>query len=185
VKLALAAPAATVPETAGDPTCALPLSNTVNVTVPAFTVPAPLVTVADNVTGWLLELKFADALDAAVVVAANWLTVIESEPVLLPVLLSVHVHATDTLLVNGDPVLPDTFTLSTSAKAPPLAVSALVLVQTTGFDPLAPHTQLAVGDPLNVSPPGNVSVTVIVPLDGPFPLLVTVMVMVSFCSFTV
>jgi hypothetical protein len=47
-----------------------PLSNTVNVTVPAPTVPAPLVTVADNVTVWFVALKFAEAFETAVVVVA-------------------------------------------------------------------------------------------------------------------
>jgi hypothetical protein len=47
--VALAAPDATVPEVTGVPTV-VPPCDTVNVTVPAFTVPLPLVTVADNVT---------------------------------------------------------------------------------------------------------------------------------------
>jgi hypothetical protein len=46
----------------------LPLSKTVNVTVPAPTVPPALVTVADNVTVWFVALKFAEAFDAVVVV---------------------------------------------------------------------------------------------------------------------
>jgi hypothetical protein len=42
----------------------------VNVTVPTFTAPAPLVTVAASVTFWLLALKLAVAFAATVVVAA-------------------------------------------------------------------------------------------------------------------
>jgi len=49
VKLALALPLLTVPEVTEDPTWVMPW-NTANVTVPAFTVPAKLVTVADSVT---------------------------------------------------------------------------------------------------------------------------------------
>ena len=44
-KVALAAPDVTVPDVTGDPTV-VPPCDTVNVTVPTFTVPAPLVTVA-------------------------------------------------------------------------------------------------------------------------------------------
>jgi len=65
VKLALALPLLTVPDVT-DPTT----PDTVNVTVPAFTVPAPLVTVAFSVTFRLFGLNVAVALDAVVVVAA-------------------------------------------------------------------------------------------------------------------
>jgi hypothetical protein len=68
VKLADALPPDTVPGVAA-PTCVAPL-NTVNVTVPAFTVPPALVTVADRATLWLLTLNVADADDAVVVVVA-------------------------------------------------------------------------------------------------------------------
>src|ERR1017187_2928026 len=102
----------------------------------------------------------------------TWLTGIESEPALLPVLLSVQVHWTATLLANGDPVLEATFTLRTNANVPPLPTIALVEVQTTGFTPLALQFQAAVGDPLNVRPAGRLSVTVTVPVDGAPPLLV-------------
>jgi len=69
LNIALAAPAVTVPEVTGEPIVVAPCV-TVNVTVPAFTVPCALVTVADSVTFWLLALKFADAFAAVVVVAA-------------------------------------------------------------------------------------------------------------------
>ena len=49
----------------------VPPCETVNVTVPVFTAPDPLVTVADKVTFWLLALKLAEAFTAAVVVAAE------------------------------------------------------------------------------------------------------------------
>jgi hypothetical protein len=48
----------------------VPLCDTVNVTVPTFTAPAPLVTVAVNVTFWLLALNVAEAFAAVVVVLA-------------------------------------------------------------------------------------------------------------------
>jgi hypothetical protein len=51
-----AAPPVTVPDITDVPTCVPPV-DTVNVTVPAFTVPAPLVTVALSVTLWLLSLN--------------------------------------------------------------------------------------------------------------------------------
>ena len=47
----------------------VPLCETVNVTVPAFTVPDVLVTVAASVTLWLLSLNVAVAFAAVVVVA--------------------------------------------------------------------------------------------------------------------
>jgi hypothetical protein len=49
MNVALAAPDATVPDVTGDP-IVVPPCDTVNVTVPALTVPDPLVTVADKVT---------------------------------------------------------------------------------------------------------------------------------------
>jgi len=70
----VAAPLLTVPEVTFVP-C------TVKVTVPAFTVPAVLVTVADNVTGCVLALDVAVAL-AEVVVVAPGLTVRLEVPVL-------------------------------------------------------------------------------------------------------
>jgi hypothetical protein len=66
--VALAAPPVTVPDVTGDPT-AVPPCDTANVTVPAFTVPAPLVTVAASVTFWLLSLNVAVSFAAVVVVA--------------------------------------------------------------------------------------------------------------------
>jgi hypothetical protein len=48
----------------------VPPKDTVNVTVPVLTVPPALVTLAINVTFWLLSLKDADVLDAVVVVGA-------------------------------------------------------------------------------------------------------------------
>jgi len=62
VYTAVAAPLVTVPEVTFVP-C------TVKVTVPTFTA-LVLVTVADNVTGWLLALKVAVALTAVIVVVA-------------------------------------------------------------------------------------------------------------------
>ena len=67
-KVALAAPEVTVPEVTGEP-MVVPPCETVNVTVPVFTAPEALVTAAERVTFWLLELKIAEALDATVVVA--------------------------------------------------------------------------------------------------------------------
>lgn len=67
--MADALPPDTVPGVA-EPTCTLEALNTVNVTVPAFTVPPALVTVADRATTWLLALNVADAGDAVVVVFA-------------------------------------------------------------------------------------------------------------------
>ena len=54
------------PETTVDPIWVAPL-NTPNVTVPAFTVPPALVTVAESVTDWLDALNGAVALAAVVV----------------------------------------------------------------------------------------------------------------------
>jgi len=65
---ALAAPAATVPDVTALPITVAPCV-TVNVTVPALTVPAPLVTVAASVTLWLDSLNVAVAFAATVVVA--------------------------------------------------------------------------------------------------------------------
>jgi hypothetical protein len=52
-----------------EPICVTPL-NTPNVTVPEFTVPPVLVTVADRLTDWLLALNVAVAFAAVVVVFA-------------------------------------------------------------------------------------------------------------------
>lgn len=68
--MADAAPAVTVPDVTGEPTCAFPESNSVNVTVPAFTCPPALVTVAERGTVWVLVLKMTDAGAAVVVVEA-------------------------------------------------------------------------------------------------------------------
>jgi len=67
--VALAAPAATVPDVTALP-IGVPPCSTVNVTVPTFTAPAGLVTVALSVTFWLLVLKLAEAFAAVVVVLA-------------------------------------------------------------------------------------------------------------------
>ena len=72
-KVALAAPPATVEEVTGTP-MVVPPWLTVNVTVPAFTVPPPLVTVAESATFWLLALNGAEAF-APVVVVADAVTV--------------------------------------------------------------------------------------------------------------
>ena len=66
--VALAAPDVTVPEVTGEP-IVVPPCETVNVTVPAFTVPEPLVTVAERVTFWLALLNTAEAFAPVVVVA--------------------------------------------------------------------------------------------------------------------
>src|SRR5260370_546570 len=121
--------------------------------------------------------------EASSVMFTTWSTVTMSLPELLLVALSAQVHATVTLLVNGDPVLLATFTLSTTDDVPPFAI-AFIVVQVT-ICPLAMHDQPAVADPLNVSPGGNVSVTVTVPLLATDPAFETVMVNVSFTSFTV
>ena len=65
--MALAAPDATVPEVTAVP-MVVPPCDTVKVTVPALTVPAPLVTVADKVTFCAAVLNVAVALAPAVVV---------------------------------------------------------------------------------------------------------------------
>jgi hypothetical protein len=66
--VALAAPDATVPEVTGVP-IVVPPFETVNVTVPALTVPAPLVTLADKVTFCAAVLNVTVAFAPAVVVA--------------------------------------------------------------------------------------------------------------------
>ena len=58
-----------MPDVTGEPICVTPL-KIVNVTVPEFTVPDGLVTVADSATVWLLALNDADAFAAVVVVEA-------------------------------------------------------------------------------------------------------------------
>jgi hypothetical protein len=68
VYAALAAPFETGPLAAVPMT--VPPCNTVNVTDPAFTVPAVLVTVALSATLCALELKLAEAFAAVVAVAA-------------------------------------------------------------------------------------------------------------------
>jgi hypothetical protein len=67
--VALAAPAATAADVTGTPMVTPPWL-TVNFTVPAFTAPPALVTVAESATFWLLPLNAAAALLAVVVVAA-------------------------------------------------------------------------------------------------------------------
>jgi hypothetical protein len=81
-KVALALPPLTVPELTEEPTW-VPPCETANVTVPAFTAPAPLLTVAVSVTFWLLGLNVAVALDALVIVPAAF-TVKLCEVSLLP-----------------------------------------------------------------------------------------------------
>jgi hypothetical protein len=66
-KVAVADPPLTVAEVTEDPSCVPPL-ETVKVTVPAFTVPAVLVTVAERVTFWELALNPVEAFAAVVVV---------------------------------------------------------------------------------------------------------------------
>jgi hypothetical protein len=184
MKFALAAPAETVPDVTAEPMVVGPFL-TVNVTVPVFTVPGEVVTVALSGTVWLLTLYTAVAFAAVVVVPWAWMTGIESVFVLLVVTLSVQVHATDTLLVKGDDVLAATFTFRTRDDVPPELTIAFVVVHTTGFVPPAPHDHPAVGDAVNVRPVGSVSVTVTVPLLAADPPLVTVTVIVSPTSFAV
>jgi hypothetical protein len=85
--VAPAAPDVTVPDVTGVP-IVVPPCETVNVTVPVFTAPEALVTVADNATFWLLLLKAAEAF-AAVVVVAPGLTVRVWVLSLLPVKFNV------------------------------------------------------------------------------------------------
>src|SRR5258708_3990925 len=111
-----------------------------------------------------------------------------SEPVLLPVFDSVHVHATDTLLVSVAAVLDATFTASVRTDVPPLPAIALVVVHVTVAGPTTGgllQVQPADVGPVNVNPVGNMSITVTVPLDGAPPLLVTVTTIESPTSFTV
>src|SRR5439155_169852 len=70
VKIALALPALTVAEVTVAPIWVDP-SKTAKLTVPSLTGPAPLVTVADSVTGWSLVPKEVEALAATVVVPAG------------------------------------------------------------------------------------------------------------------
>jgi hypothetical protein len=65
--VAVADPPVTIADVTADPSCVPPL-ETVNVTVPAFTVPAVLVTVAERVTFWELALNPIEAFAAVVVV---------------------------------------------------------------------------------------------------------------------
>jgi len=65
--VAVADPPETVADVTADPSCVPPL-ETVNVTVPAFTFPAVLVTVAERVTFWELALNPVEAFAAVVVV---------------------------------------------------------------------------------------------------------------------
>jgi hypothetical protein len=60
----------TVPDVTADPSGVPPL-ETVNVTVPAFTVPAVLVTVAERTTLWALALNPIVAFAAVIVVGAS------------------------------------------------------------------------------------------------------------------
>ena len=66
-KAAVADPPETVVDVTADPSCVPPL-ETVNVTVPAFTLPAVLVTVAERVTFRELALNPNEAFAAVVVV---------------------------------------------------------------------------------------------------------------------
>ncbi len=65
--VAVADPPVTIADVTEDPICVPPL-ETANVTVPAFTVPAVLVTVAERVTFWELALNPIAAFAAVVVV---------------------------------------------------------------------------------------------------------------------
>jgi hypothetical protein len=82
-----------VPEVTAEPTCIAPLS-TVNVTVPLFTVTPVPVTVAFNVTVWLLALYGTDAFDAVVTVACATVSVadvVEERVPLVPVIVRGYV----------------------------------------------------------------------------------------------
>ena len=74
-----------------------------------------------------------------------------------------------------------TVTSMLNALAPPLAAIAVELVQVTvGAVPLQDHTPEFVLL-LNAIPPGNVSVTVVVPVVAAAPAFVTVIVYVPVC----
>ena len=79
--VAVAAPEATVPEVTGVPSV-VPLCETVKVTVPALTVPPPLVTVADRVTLCAAVLNVAVEFVPVVVVAAALTRMVLEVPVM-------------------------------------------------------------------------------------------------------
>src|SRR5258706_1241368 len=94
--------------------------------------------------------------------------------------LSVQVHATMAWLFTLAGALAATFTFSVIAEVPLTAIGVAASVQGTFF-PLALHVH-PVPVPLeNVSPEGNVSVTVMVPLLATLPRLTTVRVNCAPC----
>jgi hypothetical protein len=95
-------------------------------------------------------------------------------------LLSVQVHATVAELLNGVLALFATFTFSVMPEVPFAAIGVALSVQVTSC-PLALHVQPVPVPLANVSPAGNVSVTVMVPLLAPKPPLVTVRVYCAPC----
>lgn len=74
-KVAATDPPKTIADVTEDPSCIPPLA-TVNVTVPALTVPAVLVTVAERITFWELVLNPNEAFAAVVVVGDSGAAVI-------------------------------------------------------------------------------------------------------------
>jgi hypothetical protein len=133
----LAAPDATVPEVTGDP-IVVPPCDTVNVTLPALTAPAPLVTVADNVTFWLLELKLAEAFTAAVVVAAA----VTNSVWVLSLLVAKFPAALYTAVIVYDPAAVLAGSANVALAAPDATVPEVT------------------GDPIVVPPCDTVNVTV-------------------------
>jgi hypothetical protein len=102
------------------------------VTVPAFTVPALLVTVALRVTLWLLELKLADSFAAVVVVVAITLTVSVLDVAAVPALLCTvsPPPQVDAVLLTDVGEFAGTFTVSVMVLLPPAAMPG-VPVQVT------------------------------------------------------
>ena len=90
--------------------------------------------------------------------------------VLLPVLLSVQVHATTAMFARGDPALTATFTFRVIAAVPLTPIGVVLLAQVTSCP--ADEQANPPPEPLtNVSPAGMASVTVMVPevaADPPF-----------------
>ena len=162
----------------------MPLTNvkpagsvSVTVTVPVVATAPPLVT--DNVycaPCWPC-VKLAPTCALLIVRSGNWVTVMASTfDVLLAVLLSVHVQATTAVLVMLAAALAATFTFSVITEVALVASGVAALTQVTSC-PAALHVHPVPVPLTNVRPAGSVSVTVMVPVVGPFAvLLVTVIV---------
>jgi hypothetical protein len=123
----VADPPETVADVTDDPSCVPPL-ETVNVTVPAFTVPAVLVTVAARVTFWELALNPIEAFAAIVVVGDS-------------------VGAVSVIAVEADsaPVVTVTFRLPVVAfEATVMLAVALVKLLTVSEFTVTPEPKLTV-----------------------------------------